>query len=174
MSTPPQGVQIQDEVIPPLLPLSHATRAVLYNALFSYMKRIPAPAGLQWKTFSQAIKHWDAVPKENQPAMFLERQLETWTQTKAYGVTKFELHPTIWIYFRADGLNTQNTYPDMYIDPLKDAIEQLFQTLPALGGRLTLGGVCQHCFINGIIASDPGLQDASGQAVVRVPITIWI
>lgn len=174
MATPPQGIQLQDEVVPPLLPLPHATRNVIYTALFNYLKRIPAPAGLQWKTFSQAIKHWDDVVAADQPALFLERQLEDWTQAKVMGVTKFELKPNVWIYFRADGLKTQNTYPDMYIDPLKDAFEQLFQTNPATGGRLTLGGVCQHCFVNGTLASDPGLQDATGQAVVRVPLTIWI
>lgn len=166
--------QLQDLTAPQLLQLPHATRSVIYNALYSYMQKIPAPGGMQWQTFSQAIKHWDAVPATAQPAMFLTRQRETITQKTGYGVTRLEFHPEIWIYFRADGMKTRSTYPDQYIDPLKDAIEQLFQTNPPTGGRLTLGGVCQHCWIDGVIASDPGLQDASGQAIVLIPISILV
>jgi len=174
MSTPVPGIQIQDETSPLLLNLPHPTRSVIYNALFSFLQQLPAPAGLQWKTFSQAIRHWDDVSPTEQPALFLTRQIEKVTQKAGYGVSKIEFFPEVWIYFRADGLKTQSTYPDMYIDPLKDAIEQLFQTNPPIGGRLTLGGVCQHCWIEGTIASDPGLQDASGQAVVRFQVSILV
>jgi len=173
-TTPVQGIQIQDELVPALLPLPHPSRSVIYNALLSFLKQLPAPGGLQWKTISQAIKHWDAVPNAEQPALFLTRQIEHWSQKTAYGVTKLEFNTLVWIYFRADGLKTQNTYPDMYIDPLKDSIEQLFQTNPPIGGRLTLGGTCQHCFVSGTVASDPGLQDTSGQAVVCFPVTVWV
>lgn len=166
--------QVQDLTTPLLLPLPHATRSVIYNALFSFLKQIPAPTGVQWKTFSQAIEHWDNVAPAAQPALFLTRQFESTTQKTANGISKLEFHCLVWIYFRSDGMKTANTYPDQYIDPLKDAIEQLFQTNPPNGGRLTLGGVCHHCWLNGGIYSENGLEDATGQAVVVFPVSIWV
>ena len=154
--------------------LPHPPRSVIYNALFSFLQQIPAPGGTAWNTFSQAIRHWDDVTAAEQPALFLTRQLEMQTQKTGYGVTKIEFHSLVWIYFRADGMKTVDTYPDQYIDPLKDAIEQLFQTNPPSGGRLTLGGNCQHCWINGSIYSENGLEDASGQAVVVFPVSILV
>ena len=166
--------QLQDTTKPLLLPLPHSKRSEVYNALFSFLKQIPTPDNTPWMTFSQAIRHWDDVTAAEQPALFLTRQLEVMTQKSGYGVTKLELHTLVWIYFRADGMKTVDTYPDQYIDPLKDAIEQLFQTLPPRGGQLTLGGTCQHCWINGSVYSENGLEDATGQAVVVFPVSVLV
>lgn len=164
--------QAADAVRPFLDPLPHPTRREIFTALFNWLRQIPPPAGAPaWKTFSQAVKHWDDVPATDQPALFLQRGLETLEQ-KTFGVTKIHFRALVWIYFRTDGLKTQNTYPDQITDPVLDSIEQLFQTLPPLATRLTLGGTVYHCWIDGTIASEPGLMD--NQAVIVVPISILI
>ena len=167
-----QGVQEQDLTTPNLLPLPHATRSQIYNALFNYLKNVPAPSGIAWKTFSQTVMQWDQVPPANQPALIMQRMLENFTQKMANGVTKLHFHVLIWIYFRTDGFKTSSTYPDQYIDPVKDSIAQLFQTNPPMSTRLTLGGVCYHCWIDGTIASEAGVND--NQGVLCVPISILV
>lgn len=154
-----------------LFPLPHATRNQVYTALFTLIKQLPPPPGQKWKGFSQNLKSWDDVPAESQPCVFLHRLTQTAEQTHAYGVTKWIWRSMIWIYFRSDGYRTSTTYPDQVTDPILDSIEQLFQTEPG-AGRLSLGGLVQHCWIDGTIYFDPGLED--NQAVILVPISITL
>lgn len=157
--------------VPFLFPLNHTPRGQVFDALFAYLKQIPPPTGGSWKTFSQSLAQWDNYPAANQPAMFLHRGPQTATQNKAFGVTKWQWKVQLWMYYRTDGLNTTNTYPDQLTDVLLDAVERLFQTDPNVG-RLTLGGLVHHCWIDGIIAFESGIADA--QAVAVVPISILL
>lgn len=152
-------------------PLPHATRNQVFTALFNFIRQLPAPPNQKWVTFSQRLKSWDDTPPVEQPAVFLHRLLQTATQNHAYGVTKWHWKATIWIYFRTESYQTDNTYPDQVTDPFIDSIEQLFQTEPG-AGALTLGDLVKHCWIDGDIYSDPGLEDY--QAVIIIPISILI
>lgn len=154
-----------------LFPLPHATRSQVFTALFSLIKQLPPPPGMKWQRFSQNLKSWDDTPSEEQPCCFLHRLTQTAEQKHAFGVTRWHWTATIWIYFRSDGYKTETTYPDQITDPIIDSIEQLFQTEP-LDGRLTLGNLVHHVWIDGTIYSDPGLED--GQAVIIVPISILL
>jgi hypothetical protein len=163
-----------------LKPLQHATRNQVYTALFNFLQLIPAPSivpntGLpittKWKTYSQWLKEWTDVPSENQPALFLHRGPEEAIQNHAYQVTKWVWNVTVWMYFRTDGLRTTNFYPDMLTDPIKDAIEQLFQT-QTQPQAATLGGLVQNIKVSGTLYCDCGLID--GQGVIIVPLAISI
>jgi hypothetical protein len=157
---------------PFLAPLPHSNRNTVFTALFNYMQLIAPPTGQQWKSFSQFLRHWNEVNTQDQPAMFLHRGPQTASQTSAFGVTKWRWTATIWIYYRTDSYRTNNHYPDEVTDPLIDSIEQLFQTDP-LTGRLTLGGLVHHCYIDGTIFADSGMTD-DPQAVILIPITILL
>jgi hypothetical protein len=156
------------------MPLSHAGRSTVFNALLALMKTIPAtsiPGQTVWKTITQSLVLWDEIPAVSQPAMLLHRGPQISEQKHVFGVTKQEWHASIWIYFRTDSLKTASTYPDQITDQMLDSFELAFQTDP-INNRLTLGGVCYHCFIDGTIFFDSGINDQ--QAVIVVPITILV
>lgn len=164
--------------------LQHASRSVVFNALFSLMQTVPAttiPGATVWKTTSQNLIIWDQVPAVAQPAMFLHRGPQTSEQKHVFGVIKQHWRATIWIYFRTDGLKTTNTYPDQVTDQLLDAFEQTFQTDP-MNNRLTLGtyinaqgrvgDIAYHCWIDGTVYFESGVND--NQAVVVIPVSILV
>src|ERR1700752_1067215 len=157
-----------------MYPLSHASRSTVFSALFKQMQLVPAstiPGQTSWKTVSQDLIIWDQVPAINQPAMFLQRGPQMSEQKHVFGVIKQHWRASIWVYFRADGLKTNSTYPSMVTDQLLDAFEQTFQTDP-VNGRLTLGGVCYHCWIDGTTFFDSGIND--NQGIIVVPISILV
>lgn len=149
--------------------LTHAPRSQIFGALFDLIQTIPCPVGSRWKTASQKLVQWDKVPPVNQPAIYLYRGPQKAESNKVFGVTKWQLRATLWIYFRTDGLQTSNTYPDQITDPLLDAIEEVFQPSPQVQ-RNTLGGLVYHCWIDGVIVFDSGISD--GQAVCIVPLSL--
>lgn len=161
MATPPVPVITKT--------LVHAKRKVVFDSLFALLQTIPGPLGSTWKTSSQRLKIWDEVSAANQPAIFLHRGLQRATQTKAFGVSKWELRATVWIYFRTENLKTESHYPDEFTDELIDNIELTLQTDP-LAGPLNFDETIYHAWIDGSIFIDSGIED--NQAVVVVPITI--
>jgi len=158
-------------IAPGLRPLPHATRQQVFTALFNFLTNLPAPTGTRWNTQSQYLTLWDDVPQANQPAWFLYRGPQNFTQKHVFGVQKLLWRVSIFIYFRTDGYKSQNFYPDQITDQILDNLEQLFQT-EARDGRQTLGGTVWHCWIEGNIVTDPGLVD--GQAVIVCPINILL
>lgn len=150
--------------------LDHNTRSAVFTALFNLLQTTPPPTGKTWKTFSQALISWEQIDSDRQPAMFLHRGPQSASQKTAYDVTKWIWKATVWVYFRTDGLNTVNTYPDQLTDQIIDNIEQVMR--PAVtNGQQTLGGACYHAFIEGTIVWD---TFTDGQAVIVVPITIYV
>jgi hypothetical protein len=158
----------------PLLPLQHATRQQVFDTLFAYLKNCPSPAGVPWKTFSQALAQWDNVPAADQPAMFLRRGAQIAEQKHAFGVTKWVFKANVWVYFRTENWSTQYRYPDQLTDQFLDGFEQLFQiqTQPApfTLSNNNLLGIVKNVWIDGMLFSDPGLVD--NQAVIVIPLSI--
>lgn len=155
-----------------MVALPHAKRSEVFNALFNLIKTVAPPAGTSWGTQSQSLVIWDEVSAASQPALFLHRGPQTAEQTRAFGVTKWHWKATIWIYYRVDGLKNSTTmYPDQLTDQFIDNFEQTFQTDP-LVGPLTLGGLVYHCWIDGSIFTENGIND--GQAIILIPISILI
>lgn len=159
----------------PIQPLPHQPRNVIYTALFNLLKQCPSPTGMPWQKFSQYFLQWDQVPPGSQPACFLVRGPESAEQKHAHGVTKWLLRSHVWIYYRTEDYRTgdgQTRYPDQLADQFKDNFERLFLS-PLEQTTFTLGGVCFHCWIDGAIITDPGL-DGDPQAVILIPISIEI
>lgn len=150
--------------------LLHSTRNAIFTALFNLLLQTTPPAGKQWKTFNQALRQWDQVDSTDQPALFLHRGPQTTSQKASYGVAKWQLRATVWMYFRVDGLNTSSTYPDQLTDQLIDSLEQVMQPTPP-DMQQTLGGLVEHAWIDGTIVWD---TFTDGQAILVAPISIYI
>jgi len=155
-----------------LQPLQHATRQQVFTALFSFLQGLPPPPGSSsWGLMTQQVLEPSEVPVANQPALILCRGPQNITQ-KAPGVSKLHWRCFFLIYFQTDNFKTSNSkYPDQFTDPVLDSIEQLFQP-PMNDQYLTLGGVVQNVWIDGMIASDPGIVDS--QAFILVPLSIMV
>lgn len=154
-----------------LQPLLHATRSQVFTALFDFLQTLPPPPGSSsWKTISQTEVGPDDIPAANQPALILCRGPQNFSQ-RAYGVTKLQWRCFFLIYFRTDNLKTVTKYPDQITDPILDSIEQLFQP-PLNNQALTLGGIVQNCWLDGMAVADPGIVD--NQAIVFVPVSIVV
>lgn len=154
-----------------LQPLTHATRQQIFTALFNLLKTLPPPPQFsQWNTFTQKIQQWDDYTAAQQPVMTLFRGAQNFKLT-AVGTTRFQWKVLLLIYFRTDGFQTSNTYPDQVTDVVLDNIEQLF-TPQGNNKYFTLGGLVQNCWIDGNIYSDPAI--VIDQAVVLCPISIVV
>jgi len=149
--------------------LQHATRQQIFTALYNLVQTLPAPPGsTRWNTVTQEIKEWDAYSAAQQPVLTLARGAQNF-QLKAVGTTRLQWRLALLIYFRTEGYQTSNSYPDQITDPVLDSIEQLFTPVMA-NQYFTLGGLVQNCWIDGNVYSDPGIVDS--QAIVLVPISI--
>lgn len=155
----------------PPKPLPHSTRSQVFTALFNYLLTIPSPTGQRWGYTSQYPKIWDEIDAVNQPALILHRGPQTAEQKVRFGITKWHWTANVWIYFRTDNLKTRTTYPDQLTDQFIDNFEQFFQTDTA-NGLFSLGGVCYHCWIDGTIIFDSGIND--NQAVLLIPLSIIV
>jgi hypothetical protein len=111
---------------------------------------------------------WDDVPSGNQPALFLHQGTQTVTQ-QTFPLNQWNLKAQIWVYFRADGSDSQTTPPDTLVNLILDAIDSTLSPAP-LADYKTLYGAVYHCMISGQIAFDSGLVD--GQGVIVIPIEI--
>jgi len=150
--------------------LRHPKRGAVFNALFDLVVTTTPPIDTSWKLTSQRVRLWDEVDSVNQPALFLMRGPQRAEQKKAYGVTKWLWRAGIIVYYRVDGLKTENTYPDQLSDQFLDNLESVFQTDE--GVALTIGGLVEHCWIDGECFTEPGLVD--GQAIIFVPVSIYL
>ena len=79
--------------------------------------------------------------------------------------TKWTLNLDIYIYVKGDGKTSQTPVINALLDALTNV---LASTNPS--GKQTLGGLVEHCWIEGSIQTDEGVL--GDQSVVIVPIKI--
>lgn len=138
------------------------TREPIYAALFAKLQ-----AAASFKTASRRLRHWSDVPAGQQPALFMAQRAESVVaQQPVPGLPKkVTLEVDVYVYVRA----AANAAPGPLINPLLDAIDAALRGDP-ITGKQTLGGLCEHAWIEGTIETDEGTLGE--QAVAIVPIRI--
>lgn len=136
-------------------------REAIFAALFA---KVAASAG--YATIGRRLKHWNDVPKDQQPALFMAQGGQT-ANTVRGQPTRWTLSVDVYVYARTDGAAT----PGSIINPLLDAIEAALAP-NAIENAQTLGGLCEWCRIEGAIETDEGTL--GDQAVAIVPISILV
>lgn len=139
-------------------------REPIFAALFALLSGVP---GLVTK--SRRLKHWNDVPSEQQPALFVAQG----PQQPDYSVKgmppRWTLQVDVYLYAQAP----EDATPSTVLNPLLDAVEAALEPSPAAGGAGgALGGLVHRCWISGTIETDEGTLGA--QAVAIIPITIII
>lgn len=135
-------------------------REAIYSALFTRLSEI---AGL--KTKSRILKHWNDVPTEQRPALFMSQGPES-PQTQTGQATKWLLSVDVYVYVHTDGTNP----PGTVMNPILDAIEAIFPLHPITGKHTLDAPGVEWARIEGQIQTDEGTL--GNQAVAIVPIHI--
>lgn len=138
-------------------------REAIYSALFNLLQTV---GGVE--TFSRILLHWDDVPANQQPAMFM-----TLVSQRAEPVTglptKYTLDAKLWIYTHRD---SSDVVPSAAINNILDALDAVLKPSASPMFRQTLGGLVEHCWIEGEIATDEGTLGV--QSVAIVPIRMLV
>lgn len=135
-------------------------REPIYAALFA---RLSSIAGL--KTTSRILRHWNDVPSEQQPALFMSQAGET-ASTITGEPQKWLLMVDLYVYVQTDGI----TPPGTVMNPILDAIEAVFQLHPITGKHTLDAPGVEWARIEGTIQTDEGTL--GNQAVCIVPVQI--
>jgi hypothetical protein len=136
-------------------------RELIYSQLFARFSALPGV-----RTASRILKHWNDVPSEMQPAVYVAQTTETAIEQPSPLAQKWRLSVDLYLYVSTSG----QVPPATLLNPLLDAIEQALVPHPSTG-RCTLGieGV-EWAAIDGTIETDEGTL--GNQAVAIVPISI--
>jgi len=140
-----------------------APRESIYAALFERLSTIP---GI--KTASRRWRSWDDVSAADSPALFQVQAGESVVQGPNMPA-KHEIRVSLYLYARVDQAN--DSVPTSVLNPLVDAIEAELQPDP-IHARQTLGGLVNHCRIEGDIQTDEGVLGSV--AAVIIPILILV
>jgi hypothetical protein len=138
------------------------TREPIYEALFALLA---AAAG--FVTASRRLRHWSDVGPAEQPALFLAQKSES-AERKPGQPPKWRALVDVYLYARAPD---EVTPPMSVMNPLLDAIEAALAPDP-VGNLQSLGGLVEHCYLAGRIATDEGVL--GGQAVAILPLEILV
>ena len=138
-----------------------STRETAFVALFNLLQSIP---GI--KTCTRRLKHWQDVPGEDQPALYMEHTGEVAQPTRGQP-TKIVLELNLWLYVKSEGAEVGPV-----LNPMLDAIEKALQPKNDGDHTLTLGGTVHHCWIEGQTQIFEG--DLGEEAVAIVPVKLLV
>ncbi|MEW6563320.1 MAG: hypothetical protein AB1400_08845 [Pseudomonadota bacterium] len=136
------------------------TREPIYAALFNLLQNLPGIV-----TASRRLRHWNDVPRANQPALYMVQKSES-AQTITGQPTKWLLRLNVYLYVNTAD-RTQS--PAEVMNLLLDAISAALEPPPAIG-KQTLGGLVYYCRIAGEIQTDEGALGDQSVAIIPVEL----
>ncbi len=141
-----------------------ATREAIFTALFELVTEVH-----EFRTSSRRLKLWNDVPRNERPALFQAEHAELHTrQSETSG--KRELNVSLFVYTDASDKKTPGSIElNEILDALEDALKPTGADM-VFRGRQTLGGLCEHAFIDGEVFKDPGDLDDDGMLIVPIKI----
>lgn len=138
-------------------------REAVYLALFN---KLSAIKGI--KTSSRILLHWADVSPNQQPALFQAQVSQTAQQVTGFP-TKYILTAKVWVYTHRD---TNGVIPITQLNNILDLIDNALKPTSSPTNKQTLGGLVEHCWIDGSIETDEGTL--GNQSIAIVPISILI
>lgn len=138
-------------------------REVIYQKFFRLVATC-AP----FNKISRRVEHWSDVAPADQPALFMAQRSEEAIQhpgMPAIFILRLDLY--IYAHTRTDPTKS----PSVVTNPLLDAVCALF-TPNVVTGKVQLGGLVEHAWIEGTIQSDEGVL--GDQGVIIIPIAMKV
>lgn len=144
--------------------MNNNSRNQIVGALFNLLKSSAA-----YQTASRKVKIWSDVPPEMRPALFLMDHGETRKQTAVGTPSETTIECTVLIYTFVAQID--DPPPAAILDDLLDALD-LAIAPDAVTNKQTLGGLCNHCWVEGRTMKTPGDLDGDGIAIVPIKILV--
>jgi hypothetical protein len=142
------------------------TRNQAFDALIALT--LPTIAGKAFSYRSRKFKHFDKVGADIQPALFQTEIEEKITQRNR--MPSLRIWRVNWtVYFSSDP-GDDDDMPAVAMNDFMDALEAVFPDAGDEMGGQTLGGLVDHCWIDGDVLKVAG--DDDGQGMMVIPITI--
>lgn len=153
---------------------SPVDRELIWAALFALLQAIPADL---FVTTSRQHTQPPALDPEMQPACFLVQARETRTPRPAGLPVKLTLNGFIIVYFQApapliDEIGQETVVGGTQLNALLLAIDTALMPDNLATGKLTLGGLVEHCWIEGDVDMDTGIYSQQGAAIVPVKMLV--
>jgi hypothetical protein len=147
-------------------------REKIYQALFDQVKDVTLPDGAPaFVKTGRRFRIWGDVPRNERPALFLRQRTDEYARPAGPSVPqKVTLDCELWIYTFSDPQNAA-VVPAIQMNDLLDLIDTALAPSPLIGVQ-QLGGIVQHCWIEGPIVQDNG--DLDGDGVATIPIKILV
>jgi len=145
-------------------------RETIFAALFALVSPLTV---YPWKsTPSRRLKLWGDVALDQRPALFqFEGTEETYTWSNDVN-PKRVLEARLFFYTNCKDPTVQGaTQMNQILTAIERALLPTGKDLAGVG-RQTLGGLVQHCRIEGKVFRDPG--DLDGDGMARVPVFITV
>lgn len=138
-------------------------REKIYAGLFKLLEGMDSIT-----TASRILAHWDDVSPNMQPALYMTVVSQSAEQITGFP-TKYTLDAKVWIYTHRD---TADEIPSTAINRILDELDGVLMPPAGPSFKQTLGGLVEHCWINGEIVTDEGTL--GNQAVAIVPIRLLV
>jgi hypothetical protein len=138
-------------------------REAIYSALFKLISGIDGV-----ETFSRILAHWDDVSPNMQPAMYMTCVSQRAEQVTGFP-TKYVLDAKIWLYTHRD---TNGEVPSVQINNLLDKLDAVMRPPSNPTFKQTLGGLVEHCWIDGEIATDEGTLGNQSVAIATIRMLV--
>lgn len=122
----------------------------------------------KFNTVGRRLKHWTDVGGADQPALFMAQRSEEAIQHPGMP-TIFVLRVDLYIYAHTKSDPTKS--PSTVTNPLLDAVCAALAP-NIVTGKVQLGGLVEHAWIEGTIQSDEGAL--GDQGVIIIPIAMKV
>ena len=139
-------------------------REAVYSALFNKLRDV-AP----FRVTSRRLQHWSDVAPADQPALFIAQRNEVVNPVPGLPYV-WELRVDVYVY--ANTRDDRTRAPAEILNPIVDAVVAALAPSPVTGNKLTLGGLVEHCWIEGEIVTDEGVM--GDQGVVIIPVVLKV
>lgn len=153
---------------------SGVDREPIWEALFALFK---AKVGADYVTMSRHHVQPPALPQEMQPAFFLVQMRETRAPRPAGTPVKLTLNGYIILYFQApsqmlEDIGAETVLGSTTLNAMFKGIDDALQPDNPMTGKLTLGGLVDHCWIEGDVDMDPGIYSQQGAAILPIKMLV--
>ncbi|WP_173910747.1 hypothetical protein [Acinetobacter sp. Marseille-Q1618] len=137
----------------------------IYQALFDQLANINGMV-----TVSRRLRHFNHVANEQRPALFITQGNQDENAVKGLNA-KIELAAEVYLYiYEADSEKAIGSQINHYLDAIREAIKPEY---PEMCEYQTLGGLVEHCWIDGTIEVFEGVEGMiDGQGIAIIPIRI--
>jgi len=139
-----------------------------FKALFDLVSSATIYGIPAFKFCTRKYMTWTEVTEALQPALVQQQGSQRASSFRNYGETLWTPEVYEWIYIMHDP--NDEIIPATYVNNYLDAIEAVL--MPDPSGRQTLGGLVEHCYIDGEVVADEGNDPSDVQIVIKVPVKI--